>query len=236
MFSWYFDDDLGAGSWLNGTGLWNVTHTFEKAGGYSVRVNVTDTEGNYNGYTKSVTIVSGPRPNVIIDDVTFDPEIFTEDSTGYIVVNLTNRGSAIATDVVLKFYIANADGTEDLLGEWTTILNGTTEATVTSIEVGGSAIVRFPYSFSDPGSYTVRVNVTSSDQLLVDEDVGDVEVKEAGWKKVALWGGVAGVIVLVPLLLYMRGRLAKREKRGPRREKARKEREKEKEKAKDDNS
>jgi hypothetical protein len=41
-----------------------------------------------------------------------------------------------------------------------------------------------------------------------------------------LWGGVLAIIVLIPLLLMFRGRLAKREKKGPRREK--KEREKEK--------
>jgi hypothetical protein len=236
MFSWYFDDDKGDESWLNGTGLYNVTHTFDKAGSYSVRVNVTDTEGNYNGYTKVVTIVSGPRPNVIIDEVTFDPEIFTEGSQGYIIVNLTNRGSAVATNVELNFYIANLDGTEDKLGEWTTILNTTSGTVTTTIEIGGTAYVRFPYTLDDPGSYTIRVNVTSTDQLLVDEDVGDVEVKEAGWKKVALWGGVAGVIILVPLLIYMRGRWAKRDRSGPRREKARRERKekaKEKEKEKD---
>ncbi|TRO49212.1 PKD domain-containing protein [Candidatus Bathyarchaeota archaeon] len=227
-FSWYFNDDLGEESWMNGTGLYNVTHVFEKAGSFAVRVNVTDTSDNWNGHTKTVTIASGPRPYVIIDSVTFEPETFAEDKTGYIVVNLTNRGSAVATGVVLTFYIENLDGTEDVLGEWTQLLNGT--ATVTSIEVGGTASVRFPYAFKSPGVYTIRVNVTSNDQLNVDEDVGEIEVEEAGWKKAALWGGVAAVIILVPVLLYLRGRWSKRERRGPRREKPKKEKEKNKDK------
>ena len=218
-FSWYFNDDLGDDSWMNGTGLWNVTHVFESAGSYAVRLNVTDSSGNWDGLTKTVTVVSGLRPNMIIDEVTFDPEIFVEGETGYIIVNMTNSGSAVATDIVLNFYIENADGTEDLLGTWSVILNGTTESTVTSVGVEGTAIVKFPYKFSDPGTYTVRVNVTCGDQLVVDEDVGEVTVNEAGWKKIALWGGVAAVIILVPLLLYLRGRWSKREKRGPRREK-----------------
>ena len=223
-FSWFFNDDLGDDSWLNGTGLWNVTHTFEVGGKYAVRVNVTDSSGNWDGYTTTVTISSGPRPNVIIDDeITFDPVEFTEDSQGYIVVNITNSGSAVATDIVLKFYIENPDGTEDELGTWSTILNRTTGATITTLEVGGTAYVKFPYTFSSPGTYTVKVNVTSGDQLVVDEETADITVKEAGWKKIALWGGVLAVIILVPLLLFLRGRWMKRDKRGPRREKQKKE-------------
>ncbi len=221
-FTWYFNDDLGADSWLNGTGLWNVTHVFEKSGSFAVRVNVTDTEGNWEGYTKTVTIVSGPRPNLVVDSITFDPEAFTEGETGYIIVNITNRGSAVATGIVLEFAIQNADGTEESIGVWTVILNMTTDAQTGELAVGGKAYVMFPYKFADPGTFTIKVNVTSADQLSVDEDVSDVTVDEAGWKKIALWGGVLGVIILVPALLYMRGRLSKREKKGPRREKAEK--------------
>jgi hypothetical protein len=222
LYSWYFNDDNGADSWLNGTGLSNVTHVFEAAGSYAVRLNVTDTEGNWDGYTKTVTVISGPRPSLIIDDVTFDPEVFTEGETGYITVNVTNAGSAVATEFVVNFYIQNADGTEELLGTWTVVLNATTGTEITSIGIGGTAVVKFPYKFSDPGTYTVRVNITCSEQLAVDEDVGEVTVNEAGWKKIALWGGVAAVIILVPLLLYLRGRWSRRERKGPRREKAEK--------------
>ncbi|MDQ1372129.1 MAG: hypothetical protein QG582_1044 [Candidatus Thermoplasmatota archaeon] len=221
-FSWYFNDDQGADSWLNGTGLWNVTHVFEGAGSFAVRLNVTDTEGNWNGYTKTVTVVSGPRPNLVIDSITFDPEAFTEGETGYILVNITNRGSAVATEIVLEFAIQNADGTEESIGTWTIILNRTTDAETGTLGIGATAYAKFPYKFSDPGSFTIKVNVTSADQLSVDEDVGDVTVEEAGWKEIALWGGVLAVIILVPLLIYVRGRWSKRERKGPRREKAEK--------------
>lgn len=218
-FSWYFNDNKGADSWLNGTGLWNVTHMFEKAGTYAVRLNVTDSEGNWDGYTKSVIVVSGPRPSVVIDAVTFEPDVFTEGQTGYIIVNLTNRGSADATQIVLKFAIEKADGTEEFLGQWTVILNRTTEEQVSVVGVSSTAVAKFPYKFSDPGTFKIKVNVTSANQLAVDEDVDTVTVDEAGWKRVALWGGVAAVIILVPLLLYLRGRWSRRERKGPRREK-----------------
>jgi hypothetical protein len=114
-------------------------------------------------------------------------------------------------------YIENDDGTETLIGSTTTMWNGTSQ--VTSIGIGGTAQVKFSWTPDAKGSFTIKVNVTSTDQLTTHDLNGDVEVKEAAWKQIALWGGVAAVIVLVPLLLYLRGRWSKREKKGPRREK-----------------
>jgi len=225
-FSWYFNDDLGDDSWLNGTGLWNVTHVFDEAGSYAVRVNVTDTEGNWEGYTKTVTVAPGPRPTVVIDGITFEPTTFTEGETGYIVVNITNKGSAVATGIVLEFAIENADGTDTSIGTWTVILNMTTDSQVSELAVGGQAYVKFPYKFDNPGSYRIMVNVTSSEQLTVDTDYDEVTVDEAGWKSIALWGGVIVLLLVVPLLLFMRGRWAKRERKGPRRERPEKRAEK----------
>jgi len=216
-FSWYFGDDLGDDSWLNGTGLYNVTHTYEKTGNFAVKVNVTDLSDNYKSYTKRITVASGPRPDVRIDAITFDPDTFEEGQAGYIVVNLTNRGSAAATGVTLTFYIEHPDGTEELIGTWTQLLNGTTS--VTTIEIGGTVQAKFPWTPDAKGSYSIRVNVTSTSQLEEDDSTDVVDVNEAGWKKIALWGGVVAVIVLVPLLFYLRGRWSKREKKGPRREK-----------------
>ncbi len=217
MFSWYFDDDLGDDSWLNGTGMDNVTHTFAATGTFTVKLNVTDLANNSGTYTKNVIVASSARPDVRIDAITFDPEELQEGKAGTIVVNLTNRGSAAATGVTITFYIENDDGTETLIGSTTTMWNGTSQ--VTSIGIGGTAQVKFSWTPDAKGSFTIKVNVTSTDQLTTHDLNGDVEVKEAAWKQIALWGGVAAVIVLVPLLLYLRGRWSKREKKGPRREK-----------------
>jgi hypothetical protein len=77
-------------------------------------------------------------------------------------------------------------------------------------------------SFSSKGTYTVRINVTSTDQLkptsFVMSGESAVVVEEASWKWFALVGGVIGVIVLVPLALLLMRRRSGRE-RGPRREK-----------------
>lgn len=218
-FAWYFDDDSGAARYQNGTGLWNITHNFTKAGNYAVKLNVTDLSGNYHSTTKRVIIESKPRPDMRIDSISFDPETFTEDSSGMIIVNLTNRGSANATGVTLTFYVVNGDGTEEVIGTTTTLYNGTN--VVTLVEVGGKVQVRFAWTPSAKGTYTIKVNVTSTEQSAYHDMTDIVDVKEAGWKAYALWGGVLVVLVVVPLLLYVRGRWAKRERKGPRREEKR---------------
>jgi hypothetical protein len=217
LYVWHFGDGMGDASWLNGTGLYNVTHKFTKVGSFVVKLNVTDLSNNSKETTKRVTVSSGPRPDVRIDTVSFDPEVFTDGDSGLIVVNMTNRGSTPATGVVVTFYIEDPDGSERLIGSTSDLLNGTSHVTV--IEVGGKVQVKFSWTPSSKGSYSIKVNVTATNQLNADDMTDVVSVNEAGWVKPVLWIGVIGVLVLIPALIYVRGRLAKREKKGPRREK-----------------
>ena len=219
-FSWYFGD----GTWLNGTGsegMLNVTHNYTRIGAVTVSLNVTDLNGNYIKTPKVITISSGPRPNVRIDRVYYEPGNFTEGKSGYIIVNMTNTGSAAANNVMLYIYQVNADGSQKLLTTWNTFLNDSIKVTV--VEVGGKAQAMIPWTFDSKGTYTFKLNVTSQDQLSTNKYTasGDLalHVKEAGWKKLLLWGGVAAVIILVPLAIYLSRRWSKREKKGPRREK-----------------
>jgi hypothetical protein len=221
LFSWEFGD----GTWFNGTGAVgaNTTHNYTKTGSITMRLNVTDLSNHSNSESRLLSVQSGPRPNMIIDAITYDPTTsFTEGGAGTIIVNMTNKGNANATGIQVSFYIVQADGKQKLIGTSTDVtLNGTA---VSLVQPGQSVQVKFSYTPSSKGTYTIRVNVTSSDQLrLNSKNAPELKVKEASWKQVALWGGVAAVIVLIPLLLYLRGRWAKREKKGPRREKKEKE-------------
>jgi len=220
-FSWNFGDD----SWWNGTGAegaYNVTHNYTKTGSFTVKLNVTDLSGNYKVENKLITVISGPRPSVQVDSIWYDPELpWVEDKTGYIMVNLTNKGSTNATNVVLSFYIVQPDGKQKAIGTWSQLeLNGTV---VTQIEPGQTVLVKFPYTPGSKGTYTIRVNVTSDNQLrqysFTTGDDDALQVNQAAWKEWALWLGVLAVIVLLPLAIYFSRRLSKREKKGPRREK-----------------
>jgi PKD repeat protein len=227
-FSWNFGD----GEWYNATGAegaWNVTHNYSRTGQITVKLNVTDLSNNSKVESRLITVNSGPRPKMNIDVISYDPETsFTEGSAGWILVNLTNTGSANATNIVVNFYIVRADGTQKLIGTETDVyLNDTLKDLV---EVGQTVQVRFAYTPDSKGTFTIRVNVTCDDQLrLVSKNAPTLTVEQAAWKTYALWGGVAAVIILVPLLLYLRGRWAKREKKGPRREKKEKEKSSEEE-------
>jgi hypothetical protein len=216
-FSWYFGD----GTWLNGTGILNVTHNYTRIGAVTVSLNVTDLNGNYLKTPKVIQIASGPRPNMRIDRVYYEPGNFTEGKEGYILVNMTNTGSAAANNVMLYIYQVNADGSQKLLTTWNTFLNDS--STVTVVEVGGKVQAKIPWTFDNKGTYTFKLNVTSQNQLSTNKYTasGDLalHVNEAGWVKVLLWGGVAAVIILVPLAIYLSRKWSKREKKGPRREK-----------------
>jgi PKD repeat protein len=223
-FEWNFGD---GSNWENYTGLagTNVTHNYTHVAQFHVALNVTDLAGNWQKTPKTINILEGPRPKLKIERVYYSPGNFSEGKQGYILVNLTNTGSRPASGVVVTFWVVRTDGTEKILGTAMSsggqMYNGTSAVTV--VEVGGKVQIKFPVSFGTKGTYTIKVNVTCSDQLAVARYTASGDqaliVKEAGWKKPLLWGGVAAVIILVPLALYFRGRLSKREKKGPRREK-----------------
>ena len=222
-----FEWNYGDGVWENYTGLagTNVTHNYTKVATFHVALNVTDLAGNWQKVPKTINVLEGPRPKLKVETVYYSPGNFSEGKQGYILVNLTNTGSRPASGVVVTFWVVRTDGTEKLLGTAMSsggqMYNGSSAVTV--VEVGGKVQVKFPVTFDSKGTYTIKVNVTCTDQLTVAKYTASGDkaliVKEAGWKKPLLWGGVAAVIVLVPLALYFRGRLSKREKKGPRREK-----------------
>jgi hypothetical protein len=221
-FCWDFGDGMGDDSWLNGTGLWNVTHVFEKVGTFSVTLNVTDSSNNTGMIKRSVKIEPSARPKVVIDGrVHYEPAEFTEGKAGLIIVNLTNKGAAVATNVVVTFYIVGADS-DELIGTVTNQLYNGSQL-VTTIEIGGKVQVKFQWTPDARGTYKIKVNVTSANQLVGDSATTKSDealvVDEAPWKQWALWGGIAAVLILIPVLLFLRGRWSKRERKGPRRDK-----------------
>ena len=214
-FKWYFSSD---NTTLEGIGMYNVTHIFNKIGSMTVTLNVTDEANNSNVKVKTITITQKPRPDVRVTSISYDPETFTQGKTGTITVNMTNTGSANATGIVLNFwYVVN--GQKTLIGTTSAIEKNGTAVTIVGVNEKVQATIE--WSPKDKGTYTIEVTVNSTMQLEEHKftDADALTVKQAAYIQYALWGGVAAIIILVPTLLLLRGRLAKREKKGPRREK-----------------
>jgi hypothetical protein len=214
-YRWYFSSD---NTTIEGVGLYNVSHVFEKIGQMTVTLNVTDDANNSNQKVKTITIGQKPRPDMRITSISYDPETFTAGKSGTILVNMTNTGSANATEVVLNFYYV-VNGQRTLIGTSSSIeKNGTA---VTVVGVNEKVQGKITWTPKDKGTFTIEVTVNSTMQLEEKKftDADGLTVKQAAWVQFALWGGVAAIIILVPTLLLLRGRLAKREKKGPRREK-----------------
>ena len=220
-FHWYFGD----GEWENETGFL-VNHTYQRFGKLTVSLNVTDRSNNSDVLARVITINSGPRPKMMVDRVFYDPGNFTEDASGFILVNMTNKGTSVAKNIVVTFYKVNPDGSQDEITGTYQVLNATTLLPVDNdvgVLVGGKVQIKFECTMKNPGTYSIKVVVMSQNQsentTFVASGTQALNVEEAGWKEWVLWGGVLAVIILVPTLIYVTRRLSKREKKGPRREK-----------------
>jgi hypothetical protein len=219
-FHWYFGD----GEWDNETG-YLVNHTYERFGKLTVSLKVIDTAGNNDTLARVITVNSGPRPKMMVDRVYYEPKNFTEDSSGFILVNMTNKGTSVAKNIVVTFYKVNRDGSQDEITGTYQVLNATTLQPVGSegVLVGGKIQIKFECTMKNPGTYSIKVVVMSQNQsentTFVASGTSSLNVEEAAWKEIALWVGVLAVLILVPTLIYVSRRLSKREKKGPRREK-----------------
>ncbi|MCU0853166.1 MAG: PKD domain-containing protein [Thermoplasmata archaeon] len=212
-FHWYFGD----GEWDNETG-YLVNHTYERFGKLTVSLKVIDTAGNNDTLARVITVNSGPRPKMMVDRVYYEPKNFTEDSSGFILVNMTNKGTSVAKNIVVTFYKVNRDGSQDEITGTYQVLNATTLQPVGSegVLVGGKVQIKFECTMKNPGTYSIKVVVMSQNQsentTFVASGTSSMNVEEAAWKEIALWAGVLAV-------RYVSRRLSKREKKGPRREK-----------------
>lgn len=197
-FRWDFGDGT------NATGM-NVTHQFSAIRTFSVKLTVTDKSGNSANLTKQIVITSSPRPDLRVTSVVFEPSIFTEGELGTMKLNVTNVGNANATNIIATFYKVTITGQKIALGTSST-LNGTVGG---SLLPGNWGIITFQWKPDIKGNYTIYVEVVSSDEINKKDNslTTTLSVKEAGWKAIAIYGGIFAVIIVVIVLIYMRKRL-----------------------------
>jgi hypothetical protein len=87
-------------------------------------------------------------------------------------------------------------------------VNGTA---ATELQPGQSGLFSFGWAPNVRGNYTVKVVAVVDREInkADNTDTGPINVNEAAWKPIALYGGIFAVIIVVIVLFYMRRRLPK---------------------------
>ena len=191
-----------------------VEHFFAKTGVMTVKLTVVDVAKNKANITKTLTVTSSPRPDLRMVSMVFVPNVMTEGDAGTIRVNFTNVGNADANTPHIEFSILNSDGSKTPLGNgFDMTVNGTS---TTVLKAGQYGIITFSWTPSAKGNTTIYANAVVDREIIkIDNSItAAVTVNEAGWKAIALYGGIFAVIIVVIVLFYMRKRLPKLGGRG----------------------
>ena len=206
-FTWDFGDNTAK---VIGTGasFANVSHTYSTYGKYDMVLNVSDSAGNFASLTRTVYIGAGFRPNLEVLNITFDPEVFEEGVQGTITVWFTNSGSAAATDnITIEIWLYSGTEAQKKLGVITSFkyANGTT---VSQLAIEEEAYGIFQWTPDARGNYTIRAIANCTDQKQSNWKTDTIGVNEAGWKKVALYVGILIILIVIPLIIIARRRIA----------------------------
>jgi len=204
-FNWTFGDGSAKKS---GAGLYNVTHVFSSYGQYKVVLNVTDAAKNNLSISQMIYVGMGDRPNVYPDKVSFSPTTFEEGVSGRITVNLTNQGSKIAKNITIEVWWYSGTIAQKRIGNISMIY----DANGTLISNNTMAKSQSGYAYLDwtpdaKGNYSIRAIVNSTDQPTSNWASGYVEVKEAGWKGIAIPVFIIILVVAIPLIMLARRRI-----------------------------
>jgi hypothetical protein len=203
-FTWSFGDGTAIeyGNYVN--------HTYQVIKTVTVKLTVKDLAGNSANTTKSLTITSQARPDLRVVSVKFSPATFTEGESGSIIVNISNVGNLDATLPDVTYYVINGDGSQSQIDQSSVLLiNGTTPNNV--LKPGQWGTITGHWSPPGKGNYTIKVVAHVSDEISTGDNVDSaaVNVNEASWKALALYGGIFAVIIIVIVLYYFRRRLPK---------------------------
>ncbi len=171
---------------------------FTKYGTYYVILNVTDADGNYAEFNRSIH-VTPVRPDLGINSVEVKGEKIEGKKLTFLV-NVTNNGNKNA-DV---YYIAIIVNGKEVANEsFSNLANGT------------HVIQNVTWTPDSPGKYKVTVKVycpgEPSSYLSDNEKKEDVTVNQAPWKTPAI---VIGVIAIIGVIGYIGWIAQKKKKEG----------------------
>ena len=176
-------------------------YTFQSAGDYTITLNVTDMSGNYKSVSKLFTVKYGPRPKLVVENVTLSTDTPAEGDTIYIIANVSNNGDAAANSPSITFYVNG----EPVNGEpkFYKYVNGSLVETNATIPAHEYRIVKMAWTPAQ-GTYTIKVNATDPNEPPSIAGMGEsnplkVVVGPAAWK------GMIPIIVLIVVIAAIIG-------------------------------
>ncbi|MFW6141109.1 MAG: PKD domain-containing protein [Candidatus Saliniplasma sp.] len=149
-YQWNFSDGSDP---IEGPELYNVTHTFDLHGNYSVKLNITDVVGNSEIYESDIK-VNDTTPPVPLFNLTYQ----TEDEE-----NVTIHSDDLSGDRIQERYPITLDASESYDPAGDDGIEGEVESYTWRIqedEYEYEGMVLEDYEFDSIGEYTIRLNVT----------------------------------------------------------------------------
>lgn len=176
-------------------------YDFESFGTYVITLNVTDEYGNYHNTSREFEVSMGPRPNLEITNLEFSQTPLRDGQTVTVTVNVTNYGTANATDLEIFFRVDD----DDVSFETFTVYKDD-EETDRTIPVDETRQVKIEWTIADSGRKTIEVNITDSNEpseWLTDNVITrEVNIEPPAWRRYIVYIIIPVVIVGVAFGLY----------------------------------
>jgi len=195
-YEWWIEEDG-----FEHDGMILEDYEFEDVGVYTISLNVTDQQGNWENISREVRIVHGPTPDLELRDLRISgTRRINEELT--ISVNVTNIGQAIAEDIRLTFAV---DGeTITPTPEMTFEKDG--EDTNDTIQPDEEKKISFTWTPEDDGEFELNVTIIDGnepEELQVDNTlIESVRIEPPAWRRYIVYAVIPIVIIGVTVGLY----------------------------------
>src|SRR5215213_4487712 len=172
-YSWDFDDDGGSSSEERSDDDETISHTFEEAGRYNVRLTVTDSIGQRASDSVQITVEEAPpaaADEVNVDDEEEQP-IITQQPLTVDISSSETEGGRVVAPATFEFEADVAGGTEPYTIRWNFGDGSSSEESDDDDET-------ISHTFEEAGRYNVRLTVTDSIGQRASDSV-QITVEEA---------------------------------------------------------
>src|SRR5215203_504903 len=171
-YSWDFDDDGGSSSEERSDDDETISHTFEEAGRYNVRLTVTDSIGQRASDSVQITVEEAPpaaADEVNVDDEEEQP-IITQQPLTVDISSSETEGGRVVAPATFEFEADVAGGTEPYTIRWNFGDGSSSEESDDDETIS--------HTFEEAGRYNVRLTVTDSIGQRASDSV-QITVEEA---------------------------------------------------------